>query len=123
MTETQTPEKKVQRSTVKDVEKYETLLEHARFVRKDDTKDAKKYFYRIMSLHPRSLGLSPEDFVCQFNVQKFYRDDFKIDTINGQKVRKNKQVAQMDEDGQLLDAYASFFMDAPEFLEKFESEK
>lgn len=102
-----------------ELEAFEEMVDKT-YTRKGETKT--DYFYRVVSTHPKSIGIGEMEFIPQFNVQKYFRNRKIEVSVEGGK-RKEKRyeaVAQFDQGGKLLDSDASFFIDCPDFVTKYE---
>ena len=115
-----------------DIEKFEKMI-FKTYTKKGDKTDSKKFFYKIIGLHPTVPGgvvASTDECQIAFEVQKYFRNKFTETTVrdaqNPQASSKEKVNLQVDahemRNGKwiLVDPEASFFMDAKEFKEKFE---
>ncbi len=105
-----------------------------RFVKKDDAKDAKKFFYKIIGMHkniPAGFNHSTDEFLISYEVQKYHRNKMvkskKRDEGGNQfDAEENLQVDghEMKEGIWVcVDQTASFFKDSKDFSKEFESDK
>lgn len=123
----------------KEVERFEKCLNRS-YIRRDK-RNSTEFFYKVIGMHPTqpavifkpgedSVMPGNDSFMINFEVQKFYRNKL-VDSVvrdpsspnNKTSVKVNQQVAQHEEKNGvfvLVDADASFFKDARQFLKEFE---
>lgn len=136
------PEPEQKWITLQEAEKYEKWIGR-HFVKRDDPKDAKKFFYQIISIHPyqpmakkfEDIG-STDDCRYQFNVQKYHRHqtikatvrpDERTSTVQDvpKPVEGHEWRARLKGEGAwvLVDPRANFFIDVETFKNQFELDK
>ena len=136
------PEPQEKWISVEEAEKFEKWIGR-QYVKRDDKSDAKKYFYKIISIHPyqpmakkfEDIG-STDDCRYQFNVQKYHRhqtvkasiriDERTSETVNTPKpVEAHAWKPGIKGEGKwvLVDAGANFFLDVEKFKAQYEIDK
>ena len=119
------------------LEDAEKLTKHIgrRFVKRDDEKDAKKYFYQVLDIFayqpsakdPTMLP-STDQQMYKFNIQKYYRNKLvkvtrRDESLNQLEVQANQPVDSHESRGGnfvCVDPWASFPMDSAKFLAAYE---
>jgi len=137
------PEQKPEWVTLEEAEKLEKCIGR-NYTKKGDAKDAKKFFYKVTGCHqnvpavPFSLTQaadlgSTDDFLISFEVQKYYRNEFRNSTFrdpqnpnSSREIKVNQHVeshVMKNDKWVCVDKTASFFMDSKKFLAEFERDK
>ena len=124
------PEQEHKWVSIEEAENLERFI-FKNYVRKNDEKDNKKFYYKILGMHPyQPAGLitESENQMYKFEVQKYHRNKtgkFKRrdEQGNEREVTDNIQVdAHEFRNGKwiLVDSTASFFIDTTKFKEEFQ---
>lgn len=126
--------------SLEECEKFEKCI--GRNYTRKDKKDSKKFFYKVIGLHPTQPAVnfkptqenielpSSDSFLIAFEVQKYHRNKYvasKVRDAQNPQVSTDIQVNQQVDAHEMrngkwicVDPTASFFRDARDFLKEFE---